>query len=65
MQCPNAHGEMPCNRQYVEVEDYGCYVYVYICQECQYSEAETRYPNSFRNSRSHSSIAFFFSSLYS
>jgi hypothetical protein len=41
MDCPNGHGDMSCKRLYVDIENYGCYVYVYICQECIYSEATT------------------------
>lgn len=42
MDCPNGHGEMPSNSVYVEVEGYGADVIVWICQECQYTIAETK-----------------------
>lgn len=42
MKCPNGHGEMEWARVYVEVGNYGCYVEVWMCQDCQYREAEAR-----------------------
>jgi hypothetical protein len=41
MDCPNGCGEMEQTQIYVEVGDYGTTVYVYMCQECQYSDAST------------------------
>ena len=42
MDCPNGHGTMEVARVYVEVGDYGCQVVVWMCQECQYREAEAQ-----------------------
>ncbi len=40
-ECPNCHVEMEGQRIYVDVGRYGTDVWVYICQECAYAEAET------------------------
>jgi hypothetical protein len=40
-ECPNCHIEMEGQRIYVDVGRYGTDVWVYICQECAYSDAET------------------------
>lgn len=42
MDCPNGHGEMESAQYYLEVGSYGCTVVVWICQECQYREAEAQ-----------------------
>jgi hypothetical protein len=42
MNCPNGCGEMESSSVYVEVGDYGSTVVVYICQKCQYAEAEVK-----------------------